>query len=70
MTTTREHIAMMAVLMEIRGLLFEIARPGADEVPDGCDHPEDERISLGFTNGAPHWVCQHCRYEHRSVMES
>lgn len=56
---------LMAVLREIRDELRTLTTPEDEVVVVGCPHPEDARVSLATPGDPDHWVCHHCRYEHR-----
>lgn len=58
--TEQQFAALFGVLCQIRDALM----PAPDETGGVCVHPEESRVSLGFTNGQPHWVCRDCKYEH------
>jgi transposase-like protein len=61
---TKSQIGLMRVLVEIRDLLAMSVVAQEAETSDGeCDHPEDQRVSLGIEAGAQRWVCKVCRFD-------
>ena len=40
----------------------------AVEVVEGCQHPEDSRVSLSTFSDPDHWVCRLCQHEHQGFV--
>ncbi len=64
--TDAQFSAIMERLGEMRDLLLILAvPPEAAEV--GCQHPEEQRVSLASFGDPDHWVCRDCKHEHQGV---
>ena len=46
-------------------LVGHLLAPETDQAADACQHPPDDRIALGMTDGMPEWECRICRYHHQ-----
>jgi len=70
MMTAQELAAVRTIgneLHKIRTLLqqlLEVVMSPPEEPPPGCPHPEEDRVSLGMTNGQEEWECRQCQYRH------
>lgn len=60
--THQQFAEMMGVLHEIRDLLVMSVVQREDESTE-CQHPEEQRISLGYENRIERWVCKVCRFD-------
>jgi hypothetical protein len=61
--TEAQAETVIALLMHIAETLDAMVPP-AD--PEGCEHPEDQRISLSTFADQNHWVCRVCRFDNKS----
>lgn len=71
--TDQQFTILAGVLLESRDLLIEIrdllTQPvEIQTVDEGCQHPDDKRVSLATPSQPDHWVCHECRYEHTGVI--
>jgi hypothetical protein len=61
--TDDQFFVIVALLGEIRDALV-----GAEiEEPAGCQHPDEQRVSLATPREPDHWVCAGCKYEHKGI---
>jgi hypothetical protein len=56
---------VILLLWEILQRLEAFAAPV--EEPEGCQHPEERRISLSTFNDPNHWVCGVCRFDNKAA---
>jgi hypothetical protein len=68
---TREELTqvLQPIVIELRhgrialeALVEAFAVPAPEPVRLVCDHPPEERLDFGITNGAPDWQCRLCGY--------
>lgn len=76
--TDRQFLVLTQLLMELVTLTGEVRDLTSElrdlilgaaqtEEPDGCTHPEQERISLASAGDPDHWVCRGCKHEHKGI---
>jgi hypothetical protein len=69
--TTAQFSEIVGLLTDIRAVLLALMQQtqGTGE-SEGCQHPEESRVSFATSNDPDHWVCTAmtedgpCRYEH------
>jgi hypothetical protein len=61
--TEAQADTVIALLMHIAATLDAMTPP---EQPVGCEHPEDQRISLSTYGDPNHWKCRVCRFDNKS----
>lgn len=49
-------------IADVLELLVDVEMPAAAAEAPTCPHPDDQRVSLGMTQGRPDWTCRACGY--------
>ncbi len=69
--TQAQYESLFAVLCEIRDVLTAgVALADEGPEPEGCHHPDDQRVDLRTFTDTEHWICSACRYEHTGLTRN
>lgn len=66
------RLTVITLLAEIRDVLTHGVQAATADEPIGCQHPEEQRVSLATPADPDHWVCAvpTCRYEHHGLVHN
>lgn len=60
--------ALRGIRDELAGIRAQLERfepepePAEDAPPPECQHPDDQRMDFGTTDGQPDWLCKVCGF--------